>query len=83
MQFMANVPKTQAEIIALRISDKTQKIGCLVDDCNIMLERTQLSNLDDSLYLGSMTLKPGKAQRVISSRIGKDCSVFCPLQRVW
>lgn len=83
MQFMANVPKTQTEIIGLRISDKIQMIGSLVDDCDIMLERTQLDNLDDSLYLGSMTLKPGKAQRVISSRIGKDCSVFCPLQRVW
>ena len=83
MQFMANVPKTQTEIIGLRISDKIQMIGSLVDDCDIMLERTQLGNLDDSLYLGSMTLKPGKAQRVISSRIGKDCSVFCPLQRVW
>ena len=83
MQFMANVPKTQTEIIGLRISDKIQMIGSLVDDCDIMLERTQLDNLDDSLYLGSMTLKPGKAQRVISSRIGIDCSVFCPLQRVW
>ena len=83
MQFMASVPKTQTEIIGLRISDKIQMIGSLVDDCDIMLEGTQLGNLDDSLYLGSMTLKPGKAQRVISSRIGKDCSVFCPLQRVW
>lgn len=83
MQFMVNVTKTQAEIIGLRISDKIQKIGYLVDDCEIMLDRTQLDNRDNSLYLGSMTLKPGKAQRDISSRIGKDCSVFCPIQCVW
>ena len=60
MQFMANVPKTQTEIIGLRISDKIQMIGCLVDDCDIMLERTQLGNLDDSLYLYSMTLNQGR-----------------------
>ena len=60
VQFMANVPKTQAEIIGLRISNKTEKIGCLVDDCDIMLERTQLGNLDDSLYLCSMTLNQGR-----------------------
>ena len=83
MQFMANVTKAQAEIIGLRISDKIQKIGYLVDDCKIMLERTQLDNRDDSLCLGSITLKPGEAQRDIWSRIGKDCYVFCSLQRVW
>ena len=59
------VLKTCAKKFGLRISEKKnniQKIGCLADDCKIMIERTQLDNVNDFQYLGRVISKSGETE---------------------
>ena len=60
-----NALKTYAKKFGLRISEKKnkiQKIGCLADYCDIIVERAQLDNVNDFQYLGGMISKSGETE---------------------
>ena len=68
-----NVLKTYVEKSGLETREKkkqkkkqNKKIGCLTDECEIMLERKQLHNENDFQYLGSVISKSGEKERYFS-----------------